>query len=117
MRILLIGSLVAIGCGGNTVSTSSAEANNCSQIYSSAEQTIGANQSCATSDDCTYVITNCGLPSECGTVINKPGAVALRQTIDNWQSTNCSPAGSCKPCPSGPASVPCVNGVCMAPHP
>lgn len=117
MRLLLVSCLAVMGCGGSTGSMSSAEATNCSDIYSSAQQTISSSQSCTSADDCTYVITNCGLPSECGTVINKVGVAALQQSIGDWQSNYCAPAGTCKPCPSGPASVPCVNGICTAPQP
>jgi len=90
---------------------------NCDNIYNRAEEIISANQACASSDDCTSMITNCGLPSGCWTIINKRGAVLLHSVVDQWASSKCAPPGTCKPCPMAPEMVACLNGACAAPQP
>jgi hypothetical protein len=115
---VLLGALVVVGCGGNGAgSSTSAEGSNCGGIYNQAEDAISSNQSCTTAADCTYTFTNCGLPAGCGTAVNQQGAQALQPILEQWAVNNCSPGGTCKPCPSGPSTVPCVNGVCTLPQP
>jgi hypothetical protein len=99
--------ITVLACGGCVDQIS------CDEIHHEAVLRTSNNQVCTTSGDCRIVTTGCGLPGQCGEVVNAENGVELTSLAEEWEMQHCT--GICIPCPppeQGP--LVCREGFCFA---
>jgi hypothetical protein len=88
------------------------DAGPCAALAASYEAALQANQGCTTSSDCFPIVSDCGLPAECGGATNEAGLSALTPIVDDWSNQNCSAGQECPGCAAPPGGASCIGGTC-----
>jgi hypothetical protein len=87
----------------------------CARLLAEATQIFNSDQSCTANTDCTVTSSACGLPGECGGVINQSGGAPLQSVAVEWNAADCwEGAGLCPDCPAFYPGLLCENGTCEA---